>query len=85
VALTGFGRAEDAERADAEGFDAHLTKPIDLDTLIETILNILGVARARGVEHASRSGHFSCNRTSFRLTNEAAVSYRSMLVIIRSA
>jgi two-component system CheB/CheR fusion protein len=41
VALTGFGRAEDADRAEAEGFAAHLTKPIDLNTLIETIRNVL--------------------------------------------
>lgn len=41
VALTGFGRAEDAKRADAEGFAAHLTKPIDLNTLIETIHHVL--------------------------------------------
>jgi two-component system CheB/CheR fusion protein len=41
VALTGFGRAEDARRADDEGFAAHLTKPIDLDTLIETIHHVL--------------------------------------------
>jgi two-component system, chemotaxis family, CheB/CheR fusion protein len=41
VALTGFGRAEDAKRADTEGFAAHLTKPIDLNRLIETIHHVL--------------------------------------------
>jgi PAS domain S-box-containing protein len=33
VALTGYGRDEDKERARAAGFDYHLTKPVDLDTL----------------------------------------------------
>ena len=29
VALTGYGRAEDRQRALAAGFDAHMTKPVD--------------------------------------------------------
>jgi PAS domain S-box-containing protein len=33
VALTGFGRPEDIQRASDEGFCAHLTKPFDLPTL----------------------------------------------------
>ena len=33
VALTGFGRPEDVQRARREGFYAHLTKPFDLQTL----------------------------------------------------
>ena len=33
VALTGFGRPEDVQRASTEGFYAHLTKPFDLQTL----------------------------------------------------
>jgi CheY-like chemotaxis protein len=33
IALTGYGRPEDRERARAAGFDAHLTKPIDLADL----------------------------------------------------
>ena len=33
IAMTGYGRAADAERALAEGFDAHLTKPVDFDAL----------------------------------------------------
>ena len=33
VALTGFGRPEDVQRASEEGFYAHLTKPFDLQTL----------------------------------------------------
>jgi signal transduction histidine kinase/ActR/RegA family two-component response regulator len=33
VALTGYGQASDRQRAHAAGFDAHLVKPVDLDTL----------------------------------------------------
>jgi two-component system CheB/CheR fusion protein len=40
LALTGFGRPEDIERARAAGFFSHLTKPFDLEALLE-ILNDL--------------------------------------------
>jgi CheY-like chemotaxis protein len=40
VALTGFGRTEDVERTRAAGFHSHLTKPLDLDLLIETLGNM---------------------------------------------
>ncbi len=33
VALTGYGREEDQKRAIDAGFDRHLTKPVDFDTL----------------------------------------------------
>jgi CheY-like chemotaxis protein len=31
VAVTGWGRPEDMERASSAGFDHHLTKPVDVD------------------------------------------------------
>jgi len=34
VALTGFGRKEDVEQAENEGFVAHLTKPFDVEALL---------------------------------------------------
>jgi PAS domain S-box-containing protein len=34
VAVTGFGSGEDKRRSDAAGFDAHLTKPVDLNALV---------------------------------------------------
>jgi two-component system CheB/CheR fusion protein len=34
VALTGYGRKEDVEQAENEGFIAHLTKPFDVGTLL---------------------------------------------------
>jgi CheY-like chemotaxis protein len=40
VALTGFGRPEDVQRASDEGFYAHLTKPFDIQalaTLLQTL------------------------------------------------
>jgi CheY-like chemotaxis protein len=40
LALTGFGREEDVARAKAEGFYSHVTKPIDLAQLIETLQNL---------------------------------------------
>jgi signal transduction histidine kinase len=33
VALTGYGQPADRERSQAAGFDAHLVKPVDLETL----------------------------------------------------
>ncbi len=38
VAMTGFGNEEDKKRTRSAGFDAHLTKPVELDALI-TLLN----------------------------------------------
>ena len=37
VALTGYGQAEDKERARAAGFDDHLAKPADLRALQRTL------------------------------------------------
>jgi two-component system CheB/CheR fusion protein len=33
IALTGYGRPQDVERALAAGFSAHLTKPVDVPRL----------------------------------------------------
>jgi signal transduction histidine kinase len=37
IALTGFGRESDRDRALAAGFDAHLSKPVDPDLLARTL------------------------------------------------
>jgi PAS domain S-box-containing protein len=37
LALTGFGRPEDIERAKAEGFYSHLTKPFELEALMAVL------------------------------------------------
>lgn len=36
LAVTGYGQSEDAERAHAAGFFAHLVKPVEIARLIET-------------------------------------------------
>jgi PAS domain S-box-containing protein len=37
VAVTGYARAEDRDRALAAGFQAHVAKPFDVDSIVETI------------------------------------------------
>ena len=40
VALTGYGRPEDRDRALAAGFDAHLVKPVDPEDLLELLARL---------------------------------------------
>jgi signal transduction histidine kinase/CheY-like chemotaxis protein len=50
IALTGYGRDEDKERAHTAGFDAHLVKPVEMTTLEGAMESVLGQrtgARAR--------------------------------------
>ena len=47
VALTGFGRPEDVQRASEEGFYAHLTKPFDLQTLAQLLQKIPRATKAQ--------------------------------------
>ena len=42
VALTGYGRSNDVERAIDEGFAEHLTKPLDLDELLLIVRRLTG-------------------------------------------
>jgi len=37
IALTGYGRGEDVADTREAGFERHLTKPVDVDTLIAAI------------------------------------------------
>src|SRR5579871_5717029 len=37
IALTGYGRGEDVQRAKAEGFDLHMVKPVDIPALLERL------------------------------------------------
>ena len=39
IALTGWGQAEDQARALAAGFDHHMTKPLELERLLELLAN----------------------------------------------
>jgi PAS domain S-box-containing protein len=40
LALTGFGRVEDVERAQSEGFFAHITKPVDVGEIVSMLQKI---------------------------------------------
>ena len=40
IALTGYSDPDDVRRARAAGFDAHLVKPVDPDTLTKTLTDI---------------------------------------------
>lgn len=42
VALTGYGRSADIERAHNEGFAEHLTKPINVDQLLQIVRRLTG-------------------------------------------
>jgi CheY-like chemotaxis protein len=44
IAITGYGQAADRQRAVDAGFDAHLTKPVDLESL-------LGLLESRAPAH----------------------------------
>jgi light-regulated signal transduction histidine kinase (bacteriophytochrome)/CheY-like chemotaxis protein len=42
IALTGSATSEDARRALLEGFQLHISKPVDIDTLIDRVTKLLG-------------------------------------------
>jgi len=44
IAISGYGMDEDVERSSRAGFSAHLTKPIDVQKLQETILQVTAAA-----------------------------------------
>jgi CheY-like chemotaxis protein len=46
VALSGFSRREDRERAFAAGFQAHMPKPADADELIAALVHLARAARS---------------------------------------
>ena len=48
VAITGFGRTDDIERARTAGFYSHLTKPLNLDALAEVLNQLARHQRGRG-------------------------------------
>ena len=54
VALTGWGQAEDRERALSSGFDAHLVKPVDPTDLTRLLESLAGGASADGSAASTR-------------------------------
>ena len=55
IAITGFGRTGDIERARAAGFYSHLTKPLNLAVLAE-VLQQLGTLKARDLDQDMSAG-----------------------------
>jgi CheY-like chemotaxis protein len=55
VALTGFGRPEDVQRATEEGFYAHLTKPFDIETLARLLQNTADKRKSKRISFPARS------------------------------
>ena len=49
VALTGYGQVEDLRRAEDAGFDDHLVKPVDFETLSRCLAGLPGGAFSRRV------------------------------------
>jgi CheY-like chemotaxis protein/two-component sensor histidine kinase len=49
VALTGYGQVEDVRRAQSAGFDDHLVKPVDFETLRRCLAGIPGPAFGRRI------------------------------------
>jgi CheY-like chemotaxis protein len=43
--LTGLAGPDERARTTAAGFDAHVAKPIDLDALIQTVLDLVSPRR----------------------------------------
>ena len=41
IAISGYGQSEDKKRAEAAGFDAHLTKPLDLERIQSAINQVV--------------------------------------------
>jgi CheY-like chemotaxis protein len=49
VALTGYGQVEDLRRAQEAGFDDHLVKPVDFETLSRCLRGLPAGAFTRRV------------------------------------
>ncbi|MGH8169051.1 MAG: ATP-binding response regulator [Steroidobacteraceae bacterium] len=57
VALTGWGQDSDRRRSREAGFDSHLVKPLDLDTLTDLLARLPAASRpASGHEAANEGG-----------------------------
>jgi signal transduction histidine kinase/CheY-like chemotaxis protein len=54
IALTGYGQQKDVEKALSAGFDAHLTKPVEPDALLQLITRLLGGGLADTVASAGQ-------------------------------
>jgi len=57
IAMSGYGRLEDKEAARGAGFDHHLTKPVDVQTLRDVLVGIAMQAPASDFERPSSTVH----------------------------
>jgi CheY-like chemotaxis protein len=57
VALTGYGRPDDARRVDSAGFDEHYVKPADMDVLAQRIDDWLLQQHGSAASRSSGSGN----------------------------
>jgi CheY-like chemotaxis protein len=61
VALTGWGQDSDRRRSREAGFDSHLVKPLDLETLTDLLARLpsasSGTARGRSVANGGSAPH----------------------------
>ena len=48
VAVSGYARDQDRERARDAGFNQHLSKPITPAALVEAVLRAIGIERDKG-------------------------------------
>lgn len=55
IAITGFGRTDDIERARAAGFHSHLTKPLNLDVLAEILQELTRPLNVQSSNLAARN------------------------------
>lgn len=55
VAITGFGRSDDIERARTAGFYSHLTKPLNIQALADVLDQIARHRRGRGTGSSDHS------------------------------
>jgi signal transduction histidine kinase/CheY-like chemotaxis protein/PAS domain-containing protein len=57
IAITGFGRSDDVDRARAAGFYSHLTKPLDLQALAEILGQLVRQKLGRGATPSDQPTH----------------------------
>ncbi|HEX5964708.1 MAG TPA: ATP-binding protein [Pyrinomonadaceae bacterium] len=64
VAITGFGRSDDVERARAAGFYSHLTKPLNLQALAEVLDQLARHQRGRGTSGSDHTADTDFDATA---------------------
>jgi CheY-like chemotaxis protein len=71
VALSGYGRDEDKERARAAGFHFHLTKPVDVGCLETLMAEVVARRDGMGAERVKDGEPLGQNRSRQRKEEES--------------